>query len=154
MPMTEFEAFQGLIINDSVRIAHGIIFPVGLIIGSIFYWGTIYYERYGSDPMKRTIQNKLVSAMAFSMIMLCYTNNIGLAWRIQIGPLSDNVAMMVLCNGLFFESFLILNMSEIIIYKVITSRNVEFRNLIFKTIIYQSILGFGTKVLGSCLCYR
>ena len=121
--LIEFEAFQGLIINDSVRIAHGIIFPVGLIISSIFYWGSIYYERYGSDPMKRTIQNKLVSAMAFSIIMLCYTNNVGMAWRIQIGPLNDKVAMIVLCNGLFFNIFVMLNMNEIIIFKVITSRN-------------------------------
>ena len=119
--LIEFEAFQGLIINDSVRIAHGIIFPVGQIISSIFYWGSIYYERYGSDPMKRTIQNKLVSAMAFSIIMLCYTNNVGMAWRIQIGPLNDKVAMIVLCNGLFFNIFVMLNMNEIIIFKVIIS---------------------------------
>ena len=67
----EFEPFQGLVVNDTIRIVHGIIFPVGIIISTIFYWGTIYYERYGGDPMKRTIENKLVSAISFSIIVFC-----------------------------------------------------------------------------------
>ena len=114
----EFELFQGLVINNTVRIVHGIIFPVGLIISSIFYWGTIFYERYGGDPMKRTIQNKLVSAIAFSIIMHCYTDNVGMAWRIQIGPINDNVAMILVFITASFDVFLMMNLSEIIIYKV------------------------------------
>ena len=114
----EFELFQGLVINNTVRIVHGIIFPVGLIISSIFYWGTIFYERYGGDPMKRTIQNKLASAIAFSIIMHCYTDNVGMAWRIQIGPINDNVAMILVFITASFDVFLMMNLSEIIIYKV------------------------------------
>ena len=120
--IVEFVAFEGLEINTTVRIAHGIVFPIGLIISSIFYWGTIYYERYGSDPMKRTIQNKLVSAMAFSMINSCYTSNIGLAWRIQIGPLNDNVAMVAVFINTLYSTFVLINLSETIIYKVISSK--------------------------------
>ena len=114
----EFELFQGLVINNTVRIVHGIIFPVGLIISTIFYWGTIYYERYGGDPMKRTIQNKLISAIALSIIMRCYTTNIVIAWRFQIGPLNDNVAMVAVFIDAVFETFMMINLSEIIIYKV------------------------------------
>ena len=117
--IVEFVAFEGLEINTTVRIAHGMIFPIGLIISSIFYWGTIYYERYGSDPMKRTIQNKLVSAIAFSIIMHCYTDNVGMAWRIQIGPINDNVAIILVFITASFDVFLMLNLSEIIIFKVI-----------------------------------
>ena len=93
LSIIEFELFQGLVVNSTIRIVHGIIFPVGMIISTFFYWGTIYYERYGGDPMKRTIENKLVSAISFSIIVICYSANVGLAWRIQIGPLNDNVAM-------------------------------------------------------------
>ena len=114
----KFELFQGLVINNTVRIVHGIIFPVGLIISSIFYWGTIYYERYGCDPMKRTIQNKLISAIALSIIMRCYTTNIVIAWRLQIGPLNDNVAMVAVFIDALFETFMMVNLSEITIYKV------------------------------------
>ena len=114
----EFEPFQGLVINNTVRIVHGIIFPVGLIISSIFYWGTIYYERYGGDPKKRTIQNKLIAAIALSIILRCYTTNVVVAWRIQIGPLNDYVAMAVVFMDAEFETFMMINLSEIIIYKV------------------------------------
>ena len=114
----EFESFKGMVIHNPVKIVHGIIFPVGLIISSIFYWGTIFYERYGGDPMKRTIQNKLVSAIAFSIIMHCYTDNVGMAWRIQIGPINDNVAMILVFITASFDVFLMMNLSEIIIYKV------------------------------------
>ena len=119
----EFEPFQGLVVNDTIRIVHGIIFPVGIIISTIFYWGTIYYERYGGDPMKRTIENKLVSAISFSIIVFCYSSNVGMAWRIQIGPLNDNVAMVVVFIGAITKTFLGINLIEIIIYKVIISYN-------------------------------
>ena len=114
----KFELFQGLVINNTVRIVHGIIFPVGLIISTIFYWGTIYYERYGGDPMKRTIQNKLISAIALSIVMRCYTTNIVIAWRLQIGPLNDSVAMVAVFIDALFETFMMVNLSEITIYKV------------------------------------
>ena len=114
----KFELFQGLVINNTVRIVHGIIFPVGLIISSIFYWGTIYYERYGGDPMKRTIQNKLISAIALCILMRCYTTNIIIAWRLQIGPLNDNLAMVAVFIDAFYETFIMVNLSEITIYKV------------------------------------
>ena len=107
--------------NNTIRVVHGMIFPVGIIISTIFYWGTIYYERYGGDPMKRTIENKLVSAISFSIIVICYSANVGLAWRIQIGPLNDNVAMVVIFIDAFTNTFLLINLSEIIIYKVIRS---------------------------------
>ena len=119
----EFESFQGLVVNNTIRIVHGIIFPVGIIISTIFYWGTIYYERYGGDPMKRTIENKLVSAMSFSIIVSCYSIIVGMAWRIQIGLLNDNVAMVVVFMGEFIKTFLMINLSEIIIYQVIISYN-------------------------------
>ena len=117
----EFELFQGLVVNSTIRIVHGIIFPVGMIISTFFYWGTIYYERYGGDPLKRTIENKLVSAISFSIIVSCYSTNVGMAWRIQIGPLNDNVAMVVIFIDAFTNTFLLINLSEIIIYKVIRS---------------------------------
>ena len=117
--IVEFVAFEGLEINTTVRIEHGIIFPIGLIISSIFYWGTIYYERYGGDPMKRTIQNRFISAIAFSTIMNEYTATVAFAWRIQIGPLNDNVAMVAVFINTLYSTFVLINLSETIIYKVI-----------------------------------
>ena len=117
--IVEFVAFEGLEINTTVRIAHGIVFPIGLIISSIFYWGTIYYERYVGDPMKRTIQNRFISAIAFSTIMNEYTATVAFAWRIQIGPLNDNVAMVAVFINTLYSTFVLINLSETIIYKVI-----------------------------------
>ena len=58
----EFESFENLI-DIPLRIIQGISFPFVFFIGSIFYWGMIKYERYGSDPMKRSLQNRLLSAI-------------------------------------------------------------------------------------------
>ena len=65
----EFELLQGLVIDETWRVFDAIIFLFSLIIGSVFYWGTIHYEKYGGDPMKRSLQNKLVSTVSFSLIL-------------------------------------------------------------------------------------
>ena len=105
-------------IDTQLRVYHALCFPMSLFIGSVFYCFTIHYERYGGDPMKRSIQNKLVSAIAFSALILCYTSNIALAWRIQIGPINDKIAITINCVHQSVVMFGSMNLSEIMIYKV------------------------------------
>ena len=71
----EFESFENLI-DIPLRIIQGISFPFVFFIGSIFYWGMIKYERYGSDPMKRSLQNRLLSAIAISTILRLLPKNL------------------------------------------------------------------------------
>ena len=114
---TEFESFENLI-DTPLRIIQGTTFSFAFIIGSIFYWGIIKYEKYGGDPMKRSFQNRLLSAIAYSAILKYYTFNIGFAWRIQVGPLHENLSCLInfCADSVQMNGFLSFN--EIMIYKV------------------------------------
>ena len=85
--------------------------------------------------MKRSIQNKLVSAIAFSALILCYTSNIALAWRIQIGPINDEMAIIINCIHQSIVMFGSMNLSEIMIYKVKNSFTKHLRILISQNVL-------------------
>ena len=72
-----FKSSEDLTNLTTIKIIHSFNFPLCLLIGSIFYWGIIYYERFGGDPMKRSLRNKLIAAMATSLLILLHTNVLG-----------------------------------------------------------------------------
>ena len=76
-----------------------------MLFGSILYWGIIYYERYGGDPKKRSLHNKLIVMIAFSLIIHGYTVSVGMAWRIQIGQLNEEIAMTIHFIRDFLKNF-------------------------------------------------
>ena len=67
--------------------------------------GIIYYERYGGDPKKRSLHNKLIVMIAFSLIIHGYTVSVGMAWRIQIGQLNEEIAMTIHFIRDFLKNF-------------------------------------------------
>ena len=113
-----FEPFQDLIVDVPLRIYQGIVAIFTLLFGSIFYLGIVHYERYGGDPLKRSIQNRLISATAITALMLCYIVNVALTWRVQVGPLNEDVAMFAISSFRYFVTILLINLSELMIYKV------------------------------------
>ena len=116
----EFESLRGLIIDKTWRVFDGITFLFGLIIGSVFYWGVIYYEKYGGDPMKRSLQNKLVSTVSFSFILNCYICRSAWEWRIQIGTLNEEIAMVVVFVYNVVRVLIGIGICEILIYKLLS----------------------------------
>ena len=82
----EFEVF-GRDSDGAIKIVHGIGATVCLILGSAFYGGTIIYEKYGGDPMKRSLRNKLITSSAFA-VLLIELFVIGFAWRVIVSPLN------------------------------------------------------------------
>ena len=117
--LIEFESLEGLIIDKTWRIFDAIIFLLGLFIGSVFYWGMIYYEKYGGDPMKRSLQNKLVTIIMISIILDCYIFRTAVEWRIQIGTLNDEMAMVVIIVYNVSRVLFGMGICEIFIYKVL-----------------------------------
>ena len=114
-----FQPFQDLIVDAPLRIYQGIVSIFTLLFGNIFYWGIVHYERYGGDPLKRSIQNQLISAIAIAGLMICYISNVTLTWRIQVGPLNEDVAMFVLVLNHFFFMLMMFNLTELMVFKVI-----------------------------------
>ena len=113
-----FEPFQDLIVDAPLRIYQGIVAIFTLLFGSIFYLGIVHYERYGEDPLKRSIQNRLISATAITALMMCYIVNVAWTWRVQVGPLNEDVAMFLISSFRYFLMILLINLSELMIYKV------------------------------------
>ena len=114
----EFEPFQDLVVDVPLRIYQGIVAIFTLLFGNIFYLGIVHYERYGGDPLKRSIQNQLISATAITALILCYISNVTLTWRIQVGPLNEDVAMFAVSSLRYFAMVLFINLSGLMIYKV------------------------------------
>ena len=112
------EPFQDLIVDAPLRIYQGIVTIFTLLFGNIFYLGIVHYEHYGGDPLKRSIQNQLISAIAIAALILCYISNVTLTWRIQVGPLNEDVAMFAISSFRFFVMVILINLSELMIYKV------------------------------------
>ena len=113
-----FEPFQDLIVDAPLRIYQGIVVIFTLLFGSIFYLGIVHYEHYGGDPLKRSIQNQLISAIAIAALMICYISNVTMTWRIQVGPLNEDVAMFAISSFRIFVTVIVINLSELMIYKV------------------------------------
>ena len=113
-----FEPFQDLIVDGPLRIYQGIVTIFTILFGSIFYLGIVHYERYGGDPLKRSIQNRFISAIAITALVMCYISNGILTWRIQVGPLNEDVAMFAISSSRYFVMVLLINLSELMIYKV------------------------------------
>ena len=113
----EFKPFPNFFADTPSRIYQCIVTILTMLF-SILYLGIIHYERYGGDPLKRSIQNRMISAAAFSAFMMSYIANAGFTWRFQMGPLNEDVTMLGLSINRFFVKFLMINLSEIMIYKV------------------------------------
>ena len=86
--VSEMEVFGEDVFDSTViKIIHGIGVVACVISGSIFYCGTIAYERFGGDPMKRSLRNKLIASIA-SAIMILHVWLFGFTWRVVFGPLN------------------------------------------------------------------
>ena len=66
---THFESLDGIDDSNCIKILHGILFIFGFTFGSLMNFGIIYYEKYGENAMKRTLQNKLFFALTTSILI-------------------------------------------------------------------------------------
>ena len=86
--ITDFTVFgEDVFYFNAIKILHGIGVVVCLIAGCIFYGGIVAYERFGGDPAKRSLRNKLIASV-FSLPIIFQPFVFGFAYRIIIGPLN------------------------------------------------------------------
>ena len=109
--------FRNLTDYPLLKIIHGILFVLGLFITIICYYGFIHFEHYGSDPMKRGIKNKLIAQIFIAILSLSCINNPVFAWRILIGPVHENIAILAIFFRQCTATYGILCLTEIILYK-------------------------------------
>ena len=86
--ITDFTVFdEGFFDLNAMKVMHGIGVVVCLLTGYTFYGGIVAYERFGGDPTKRSLRNKLIASL-FSVVIILELFIIGFAWRVIFGPLN------------------------------------------------------------------
>ena len=119
MNVTFTNNFENVIDLDyPLRIVYGMIFMLFQLFALTCYSGLIYFEHYGGDPMKRSIKNKLISQGLLALMAQIVVNNSGFAWRIIIGPLSQNISIFVLFIRNVFAITVFLCITEFVSFKV------------------------------------
>ena len=111
-----FEHFFDL--HYTLKIFYGTIFTLSEVLAFCSYSGFVYYEHYAGDPLKRSIKNKLISQCFLLMMGLNLLSNSGFAWRIIIGPLNHNIAILIIFIRQIVATVALLCITEIISFKV------------------------------------
>ena len=63
MPEIQYQLFEDFVDFYIFKIFHGILFPVIVSICIPLNIGFVYYEYFGGDPLKRSLQNQFLSKL-------------------------------------------------------------------------------------------
>ena len=107
------------------KILHGFLFTVSVLLVFGSYSGFVYFEHYAGDPMKRSIKNKLISQSFLILMVSILVSNHGFAWRIIIGPLNDNISIVIIFIRQFAATNFLLCITEIISFKVTVGQKIK-----------------------------
>ena len=106
--------------STKFKISVGLVSPILSFFIIFLYWGIIYYEKFGHDPLKRDLSNMLFSSLcktiSIGIVMLMVVINI----RIIFGPILFSIAVFCYFLALNFTFYWHSVNYEIIIYKFMT----------------------------------
>ena len=81
--------FKDLFNGTTVKIFAIVISLIRITFTNIFYILVLLFEKYGGDPMKRSLKNQLVSQFGYGMMISNTICNPLLTWRIMFGPMPE-----------------------------------------------------------------
>ena len=84
--------FEDLLNTSSIKISSGILCLLLITFTNAFNILVSMFEKYGGDPMKRSLKNQLLAQMGYSMIINNTICTPLLTLRIYFGPLSPEIA--------------------------------------------------------------
>lgn len=79
----------------------------------------VYFEKYGGDPLKRSILNQITVQASYCAIANNLMTMPALAWRIFIGPLHYQMAAIISAITNIITVWWVINTSQIAIIKVL-----------------------------------
>ena len=88
----ELDDFKSLFNHISLKITTVIICVVLITFTNAFIILVSIYEKYGGDPMKRSLKNQLIAQMGYCMIINNTVCTPLLTWRVIFGPLYSGIA--------------------------------------------------------------
>jgi len=68
---------------------------IGLPFGICLFLGIIHFERYGGDPMKRSIYNMMISLLCFETILFVFPLITALTIRVFFGTFPTIIALLM-----------------------------------------------------------
>ena len=102
------------------KIFVGLVGPILSFLIIILYWGIIYYEKFGHDPLKRDLSNMLFSSLCKSVsIINAFLIAVGTI-RIMFGPILTSIAFFCYFIQLNFTNYMNFVCYEIVIYTFLT----------------------------------
>ena len=116
----DIDDFKGMFDHLSVKIITVISFLICQLFNNTYNVLVSLFEKYGSDPLKRTVSNQLLTQIGHMIIMHNIVCSTLWTWRIIVGPLNLEIAE--------FESFIqscflvsvFLNFAEVAVIKAST----------------------------------
>ena len=98
----------------------GVLICILMLTFTNAYCGFVcMFEKYGGDPMKRSMKNQLMIQIWYNGVI---SNNICtplLTWRILFGTLNPNVAIFESFWGNFFTTWFFLCLTETVVIKAL-----------------------------------
>ena len=95
----------------------GIVGPMLSFFIIFLYWGIIYYEKYGHDPLKRDLSNMLFSSFCIPILIVIPFLIVVITIRIVFGPFLTSISLFCHFLQLNFTIYWHFIHYEIIIYK-------------------------------------
>ena len=102
-------------------------FPLAQL-GNLLLLSIIHYEHFGADPMKRSLANKLISAMCFSIIYAQLFSSMTLMLRVSFGGLGLPVAHFLVLIQISAVLLIGMNIMGIFSFKSIQLMAFSFSN--------------------------
>ena len=106
--------------STEYKIFVGIVGPMLSFFIIFLYWGIIYYEKYGHDPLKRDLYNMLFSSLCISILIVIPFLIVVVTIRIVFGPFLTSISLFCYFLQLNFTFYWHFIHYEIIIYKFIS----------------------------------
>ena len=126
--------YEELFADPTAKCSHIFLLIVIHIIGPILLSGIITYEKYGGDPQKRNIINRLQSIGIASLIIRTEIHGIVIILRETFGLIDLSIIIwieclfcMFVCNALlFFAEMSVIHLLYIVVWKRVKSIDDEF----------------------------
>ena len=88
----EIDDFKAMFEPFYLKIITFILFTLTIFFYVPFEFKLIQFEKYGGDPMKRTVINQIITQVGCNSVLSCIFFMPFLTWRIILGPLNIYLA--------------------------------------------------------------
>ena len=116
--------------TTSLAIFSGINLMLRLTLGTLLYIAIIHYERFGEDPKKRTLTNRIIISICIGFLANIWIAHPITDWSILVGPTPKILAQFFLLQRGAVAFIIFLGLAEIVILKNLMLFKFNFMALI------------------------